>query len=119
MSNQLESITCQRCGNGFALTTTYLDLIRRRGGRVIVPLLCPTCFLKAGPIPKKHGWIKWFDPHKRYGLIAFEEGEEAFFHEDQFMEDSDREPRAGQCVAFRLHYPPKGLEALNVELVGA
>lgn len=119
MSMQLESVACQRCGSGFVLTTTYLDLIRRRGGRVIVPLLCPTCFLKAGPIPKKRGRIKWFDPRKRCGFIASEEGEEIFFRLKQFLEDNGQEPHEGQCVAFHLHYPPKGPEALNVELVDA
>jgi CspA family cold shock protein len=119
VSEHLESVTCQRCGSGFVLTETYLDLIRRRGGRVIVPRLCPTCFLRAGPMPKKRGRIRWFDPHKRYGFIAVEDGEEAFFHQEQFMEDNGQAPREGQCVEFHLHYPPKGPEALNVDLVEA
>jgi cold shock CspA family protein len=119
MSGQLETATCQRCGSGFVLTTNFLDLIQRRGGKVIVPLLCPTCFLKTGPLPKQQGKIKWFNPRKRYGFIVTEEGEDAFFHQRQLLADNNVQPREGQVVRFHLHYPVKGPEALNVELVKA
>lgn len=101
------------------LTTTYLELIQRRAGKVIVPLLCPTCFLKEGPLPKQRGRIKWFNPRKGYGFIATEEGEEAFFHQSQLLADNSMVPREGQPVHFHLHYPVKGPEALNVELIEA
>jgi cold shock CspA family protein len=117
--NQSQLIVCQRCGRGFVLTSTYLDLIQRRGGKVIVPLLCPTCFLTEGPVPKLRGTIKWFNPLKHYGFIVTEEGEDAFFHQRQLLADNSVQPREGQAVNFHLHYAVKGPEALNVELVEA
>jgi hypothetical protein len=77
---QLRSATCQRCGSGFVLTATYEDLLDRRGIKVATPLLCPTCFLTKGPMPKKRGEVKWFNPRKRFGFIVSEDGEELFFH---------------------------------------
>lgn len=46
MPDQIQVIECQRCGRGFLLTTTYCDWLARRGTQVVVPMLCPTCFLK-------------------------------------------------------------------------
>jgi CspA family cold shock protein len=112
-------IVCQRCGRGFILAKTYADLVRRRGIKVIVPPLCPTCFLGGGPLPKQRGEVKWFNPRKRYGFITTEAGEEVFFHRDQLLEDDGHTPREGQEARFHLHYPHKGPEALNVELMEA
>jgi CspA family cold shock protein len=116
MTRELKSATCQQCGSGFVLTATYEDLLERRGARVVIPLLCPTCFLIAGPMPKEHGEVKWFNPHKHYGFIVSEEGEELFFHERQLVEEGDKHPREGETVRFHVHYPIKGPEALNVEI---
>lgn len=117
MSERLKALSCKRCGSGFVLTSTYLDFVRRRGGKVIVPLLCPTCFLSEGPLPKQRGKIKWFNPRKRYGFIATEDGEQVFFHQEQLLEEHDQALREGRAVRFHLHYPRKGPEALNVELI--
>lgn len=116
-SGKSQMIVCMRCGRGFMLANTYLDLLKRREARVVVPVLCPTCFLSEGPLPKHRGEVKWFSPRKRYGFIITEAGDEAFFHQQQLLEDIDLAPRKGQTVRFHLHYPPKGPEALNVELV--
>ena len=118
-SNESQLIVCLRCGRGFVLTRTYLHLLERRGVRVVVPVLCPTCFLLAGPLPKHRGEVKWFNPRKRYGFIVTEAGDEVFFHQEQLLEDNDQAPRQGQTVRFHLHYPARGPEALNVELVEA
>jgi CspA family cold shock protein len=117
MSNQLQTATCQRCGTGFILTATYHDLLARQGVEEIVPALCPTCFVNRGPLPKKGGEVKWFSPHKQYGLIVSDEGEEVFFHQQQLLEEDGRAPHARQRVHFHVRYPVKGPEALNVELV--
>ncbi|MBN1658430.1 MAG: cold shock domain-containing protein [Anaerolineae bacterium] len=117
MLRQVRSATCQRCGSGFVLTATYDDLLERRGIKVTTPLLCPTCFLTKGPMPKKHGEVKWFNPRKRFGFIVSDEGEELFFHERQLVAEDDRHPREGETVRFHVHYPIKGPEALNVELI--
>ena len=117
--NRSQMIVCLSCGRGFVLTSTYLDLLKRRDARVVVPVLCPTCFLAEKPLPKQRGEIKWFDPRKHYGFIASEAGEEVFFYQDQLLDGNGQVPRRGQMVRFHLHYPPKGPEALNVELVEA
>jgi CspA family cold shock protein len=119
MVGQMQSAVCQRCGTGFVLTSSYTDLLARRGAKVIIPLLCPTCFLTQGPLPKQRGEIKWFSPRRHYGFIVSEEGEDVFFHEEQLLGNATRGPEQGQPVQFHLHYPIKGPEALNVELVAA
>jgi CspA family cold shock protein len=117
MTNQPQTVTCERCGSGFVLTTGYLNLLSRRNVKVIVPMLCPTCFLRNGPQPKQRGEVKWFSPRKRYGFIVSEEGEEIFFHEQQLLGDDETGPRGGQPVRFHVHYAIKGPEALNVEVI--
>jgi CspA family cold shock protein len=118
-ANKSQMIVCLRCGRGFILTSTYLDFLERRGARAVMPVLCPTCFVTKKPLPKQRGKVKWFNPRKRYGFIATEAGEEVFFHQEQILLDTGQAPREGQTVRFHLHYPHKGPEALNVELVEA
>jgi cold shock CspA family protein len=117
MAEQFQTVTCHRCGSGFVLTTTYQNLLSRRGAKVVIPVLCPTCFLNGGPQPKQRGTVKWFSLRKHYGFIVTDEGEEVFFHEQQILEENGNKVRSGHTVQFHLHYPIKGPEALNVELV--
>ena len=117
MARHFESQLCQRCGRGFMSTSTYQDFLSRRGAKVVVPVLCPTCFLKAGPLPKQQGEVKWFSRHKHYGFIVTQDGDEVFFHEQQLLTSTGCQPEEGQLVRFHVHYPRKGPEALNVELV--
>jgi CspA family cold shock protein len=117
ISNQSQLVVCQRCGRGFILTDTYLGLLKRKGAKVVFPVQCPTCYFADGPLPKHRGEVKWFNSHKRYGFIATDGGEEAFFHQKQLLEDDGQAPREGQTVRFHLHFPRKGPEALNVELI--
>jgi CspA family cold shock protein len=86
---------------------------------MVVPVVCPTCFFGAKTLPKQQGKVKWFNPRKGYGFIATEAGDEVFFHQEQLLDVGDQAPREGQAVRFHLHYPRKGPEALNVELVEA
>jgi CspA family cold shock protein len=109
-------IVCQRCGRGFVLTTTYRNWLARRGAKMVVPVLCPTCFLKGGPLPKQQGKVKWFSERKHYGFIIAGEGEEVFFHQRQILDGDESEAREGQAARFHLRYSKKGPEALNVEL---
>jgi CspA family cold shock protein len=117
MARQTQTVTCQRCGTGFVLTRSYLDLLSRRNIKVIDPVLCPTCFLRKGPQPKERGQVKWFSPRKHYGFIVSEEGQELFFHERQVLAESGGEPHGGQPVRFHVHHALKGPEALNVEVL--
>ncbi|MCL7451766.1 MAG: cold shock domain-containing protein [Anaerolineae bacterium] len=117
MSHQQRSAACTRCGSGFVLTSTYRDLLNRRNVKVVVPVLCPTCFLTKGPLPKQRGEVKWFNPQRHYGFIQSEAGEEVFFHEKQLFGTSQNGLQEGQEVRFHVHYPVKGPEALNVEVL--
>jgi CspA family cold shock protein len=117
MPDQLQVLVCQRCGRGFVLTSTYRDFLARRGAKVVKPVRCPTCFLKAGPVPKQRGKVKWFNPRRHYGFIITGEGEEVFFHQQQILGGNGDEAREGQTARFHMRYSAKGPEALNVELV--
>ena len=118
MKEELKVIVCQRCGRGFVLTATYRSFLLRWGRPLIVPVVCPTCFLAAGPLPKKAGTVKWFSPHKHYGFITIGEDEDVFFHQQQLLEEADEAPQKGQPARFHMRHSPKGPEALNVEIEG-
>lgn len=117
MTEQIQTIICRRCGRCFILTTTYLEKRARWGAEVVEPVLCPTCFWKKGPLPKRQGHVKWFNSHKHYGFIVAGEGEEIFFHQQQIVGDNRDNARTGQMVQFHVRNAEKGPEALNVELI--
>jgi CspA family cold shock protein len=117
MTGFSDAVICQRCGRGFVATPNYRDFLARRGVQVKVPVLCMTCFLKTGPLPKKQGEVKWFDPRKRYGFIVTREGQDVFLHQRQILEENGDGPREGQAVRFHLYHSRKGPEAMNVEIV--
>jgi CspA family cold shock protein len=114
---QMRVVECKRCGTSFILSPTYCDWPARRGVKAIQPMLCATCFSKVGPLPKQRGVIKWFNPHKQYGFISGEEGEDVFFHERQIVEGREA-AHEGQRARFHVRYGEKGLQALNVEVLG-
>lgn len=118
MGDRLKIVVCQRCGRGFVLTATYRDFLIRWGRRVVVPVLCPSCFLGAGPLPKEQGQVKWFSSRKHYGFIAMEENEDVFFHQQQLVGNREGGPHKGQSARFHVRCTPKGPEALNVEIKG-
>jgi CspA family cold shock protein len=117
MSEQTTIVECKRCGTSFILSPTYCDWLARRGVKVIQPMLCATCFSKVGPLPKQRGVIKWFNPHKHYGFIDAEEGEDVFFHQEQIVEGG-KEAHEGQRARFHVRYAERGPQALNVEVLG-
>jgi CspA family cold shock protein len=117
MSEQATVVVCKRCGTSFILSPNYRDWLARRGVKVIQPMLCATCFSKVGPLPKQRGVIKWFNPHKHYGFIDAEEGEDVFFHQEQIVEGGG-EAHEGQRARFHVRYAEKGPQALNVEVLG-
>jgi cold shock CspA family protein len=45
------------------------------------------------------------------------DGEEVFLHERQFVASGTKPPAKGQPARFHVHYPFKGPEALNVEVL--
>ena len=117
MSEQMTVVECKRCGTSFILSPNYRDWLARRGVKVIQPMLCATCFSKVGPLPKQRGVIKWFNPHKRYGFISAEEGEDVFFHQEQIVE-GEEVAHEGLRARFHVRYAEKGPQALNVEVLG-
>ncbi len=117
MSSLSQSVVCQRCGRGYVVTGNYRSFLARRGVNVKVPVLCMTCFLKTGPLPKQQGEVKWFNSRKRYGFIASKDGDDVFLHQTQILEGQQNAPDEGQKVRFHVYRSPKGPEALNVEFV--
>jgi len=118
MSNKHQMVVCRRCGRGFVLTSTHLKFLARWGVKVMVPMQCMNCFLKAGPLPKQRGEVKWFSPRRGYGFIVTEKGEEVFFHRNELVQSNGNVPHEGQTTQFHVRHSVKGAEALNVELVG-
>lgn len=118
MTEKLEVRVCQRCGRGYVLTATYRDFLARWGRDVVVPVLCPTCFLRKGPLPKLEGKVKWFSPRKHYGFLTVGEDGDVFFHQERLVAGGNEPPREGQTARFHLRSSPKGPEALNVEIEG-
>lgn len=118
MADEARVVQCRQCGCSFLPSSVYRDWLARRGIDVVVPLLCPPCFSKAGPIPKQRGQVKWFNPRRHYGFIVTEEGEEVFFRQQQIVGDDAEDTHKGQAVRFHIRYAERGPQALNVELVG-
>lgn len=116
MSNSNQSVVCQRCGRGLAMTDAYHDFLAWRGVNVKIPIQCMACFLKAGPLPREQGKVKWFNSRKRYGFITTEEGQDVFLHQEQILGGEERNPHTGRVVRFHMHQSLKGPEAWNVEL---
>lgn len=117
MSSDLEMIVCQQCGRGFLMTANYRRLLTRRRVEVAVPMLCPTCFLREGPVPKEQGEVKWFSPRKHYGFIVTAKGDEVFFHQQQILDEDTSHVQAGKPVRFHVRASAKGPEALNVKVL--
>lgn len=118
MKDKLDVRVCQRCGRGYVFTATYRDFLARWGRDVVVAVLCPTCFLGKGPLPKVEGKVKWFSPRKRYGFLTLGEEGDVFFHQKQLVAEAEKSPEEGQTARFHVRNSPKGPEALNVEIKG-
>ena len=118
MGGELDVNVCQRCGRGYVLTRTYRSFLARWGSGLNVPVVCPTCFLEGGPLPKVEGKVKWFSPRKHYGFLTMQEQGDVFFHQEQLLEGARGVPCEGQAARFHMRSSPKGPEALNVEIEG-
>jgi CspA family cold shock protein len=67
---------------------------------------------------KSTGTVKWFNGAKGYGFIAREEGEDVFVHYSAIQGDGFRNLEEGQRVEFDVEQGRKGLQAINVSVVG-
>ena len=63
------------------------------------------------------GRVKWFNNEKGYGFIDFKENEDIFVHYSAINQDGYKTLSEGQLVNFKLIETPKGLQALDVEVI--
>lgn len=63
------------------------------------------------------GKIKWFDDHKGYGFIEYNEYEDIFVHYTNILQDGYKTLEKGQLVSFQLIETAKGLQAHNISIV--
>ncbi len=64
------------------------------------------------------GSVKWFNERKGYGFISMEDGEDVFVHYSAINAVGFRTLQEGQEVEFDVQQGPKGLQAVNVVIVG-
>lgn len=64
-----------------------------------------------------NGKVKWFNNEKGYGFIDYVDGEDIFVHYTAIKFDGYKTLSEGQSVNFDLIETPKGLQAINVEIV--
>lgn len=62
----------------------------------------------------KEGVIKWFSEDKGYGFIAWEEGEDVFFHFTALEQTGFRRITEDVPVEFEMEEGPKGPKATRV-----
>ena len=67
---------------------------------------------------KKKGKVKWFNNAKGYGFII-EDGkeEDLFAHYSAITMDGYKTLKAGKAVTFEIIQGPKGLHAVNIDIV--
>ena len=63
------------------------------------------------------GRVKWFNNEKGFGFIEYTENEDIFVHYSAINQDGYKTLTEGQLVRFKLVETPKGLQALDVEVI--
>ena len=63
------------------------------------------------------GRVKWFNNEKGYGFIEYTADEDIFVHYSTIRQDGYKTLTEGQLIRFQLIETPKGLQALNVEVI--
>jgi CspA family cold shock protein len=65
------------------------------------------------------GKVKWFNNAKGYGFIRPDTGgEDLFVHYSYICMDGYRSLKAGQQVTYDEREAPKGLHAVNINIIG-
>jgi CspA family cold shock protein len=65
------------------------------------------------------GKVKWFNAAKGYGFIDGGDGSDVFVHYSVIQKDGYRTLNQGEAVQYDVVQGPKGLQAVNVQPVGA
>ena len=61
--------------------------------------------------------VKWFNNEKGFGFIEYKETEDIFVHYSAIKQNGYKTLTEGQLVKFELVETPKGLQALEVEVI--
>jgi CspA family cold shock protein len=63
------------------------------------------------------GTVKWFNASKGYGFIERQGGPDVFVHFSAIQSDGFRSLQEGQRVEFSIEQGPKGLQAIDVNVL--
>ncbi|MBV1921134.1 MAG: cold shock domain-containing protein [Pseudomonadales bacterium] len=64
------------------------------------------------------GKVKWFNNAKGYGFIRpDDDGDDLFVHYSYIVMDGYKSLKAGQLITFDTREAPKGLHAVNIDVV--
>lgn len=60
------------------------------------------------------GRIKWFNNHRGYGFIEYNDNEDIFIHYSNILQDGYKSLNTGQLISFRIIETSKGLQAIDI-----
>ncbi|OUR92489.1 cold-shock protein [Gammaproteobacteria bacterium 42_54_T18] len=64
------------------------------------------------------GKVKWFNNAKGYGFIRpDDDGDDLFVHYSYIVMDGYKSLKAGQLITFDTREAPKGLHAVNIDVI--
>jgi CspA family cold shock protein len=63
------------------------------------------------------GTVKWFNDSKGFGFITQDQGQDVFVHHSGIAGGGFKSLAEGQRVTFDVEKSPKGLRAVNVQVV--